>query len=224
MTENIACWMAWTVGDSPHVTVFLFCCFSSVIGMGFEYDHVVRVTNGIVELREKRSQHPDDTQINELSRHGRSSRHTHTHTQWRNATRKREKWRENKNVLRRMELKAITSHMHLAHKPERMDYMAINRKMDDHNRKRKDVIYFYYRRASLDKFACGLLWCHSVRKYTERKTERDGEGQRERASGRACVEALQSTPTCSCSSCAHCEQKWYIVQNIIADATAPNGK
>lgn len=31
--------------------------------------------------------------------------------------------------------------------------VAIKRKMDDHNRKRKDVIYFYYRRTALDRFA-----------------------------------------------------------------------
>lgn len=83
--------------------------------------------------------------MNEFSRHGRSS--------WSDAE---GKIRSEKKYICPKKLKAITSHMHL-HKPSRMtngsnSTTAINRKMDGHNRKRKDVIYFYYRRTALDKF------------------------------------------------------------------------
>lgn len=51
-------------------------------------------------------------------------------------------------------LKAITSLLHShKHKPHGPYNVAINRKMDDHNRKRKDVIYFYYRQTAFDGFA-----------------------------------------------------------------------
>lgn len=44
-------------------------------------------------------------------------------------------------------------------KPSEQYNIAINRKMDGHNRKRKDVIYFYYRQTAFDGFADRVWVC-----------------------------------------------------------------
>lgn len=83
----------------------------------------------------------------------------------------------------------------------RMDslYIDINRKMDGHNRKRKDVIYFYYRRTAFDRFVVDSgtmrererLWVWSGR---ERERElQEWVGEASRVMGREYVQnALQS--------------------------------